>query len=671
MILSWQPVIWIDVLGALAILVLAALCVVHSLKLLKKEYDQHFHHYLFLLSLSLALFAVSRSFSHIVKQALFFLNHQHTWQQIAPFSGALNTSFLVIAFTLGIYFERSRKIYQELEQHKNHLTSLVTEQTTELIRSNDQLTLEISDRIQTEKELEDTIAEFSAVMDSIDYGILFMDNELRAQITNRAFRKIWGMEEDFVSGHPTLRDLIAYNRDNHIYGVAEEDFEAYLDERETRVYLGTIAPMEMKREDGTTLQYQCIVLPNGWRMLTYFDITELKKTQEKLVHSQKMEAIGLMAGGVAHDLNNILTGVVSYPDMLLLKLPSDSPLRRPLEIIKESGQRAAQVVADLLTVARGAASNREIHSLNSLLTQYLSSPEGMAMLTRHKGIKIKTDLANKPGNIACSPMHIKKCLMNLLNNGAESIDGEGTLLIETRSQEINQMEADFTSLKAGKYAVLSVSDTGSGIADEDIDHIFEPFYTKKVMGRSGTGLGLAIVWNTVQEHGGTITVKSDEHGTCFELYFPASEKGVAAATAGARIDQLQGTGERILIVDDEAQQRDIARKMLSLLGYRVREAASGEEAVSYLEKKAVDLVILDMLMPPGINGCETYEQIIRIHPGQPALIASGFSENSDVERAQKLGAGCYIRKPYTIEQLGTAVLETLNSARTSASEKTS
>ena len=151
--------------------------------------------------------------------------------------------------------------------------------------------------------------------------------------------------------------------------------------------------------------------------------------------------------------------------------------------------------------------------------------------------------------------------------------------------------------------------------------------------------------------------------------FPASKKDVATATAGTRLDQLQGTGERILIVDDEAQQRDIARKMLSLLGYRVREAASGEEAVSYLEKKTVDLVILDMLMPPGINGCETYEQIIRIHPGQPALIASGFSENSDVEKARKLGAGCYIRKPYTIEQLGTAVLDTLSSARRPAPEK--
>jgi nitrogen-specific signal transduction histidine kinase len=659
MTFSWQPVIWIDILGAFAILILAGLCVFHSLSLLKKGFDQHFHHYLLLLSLAFILFAVSRSFGHIVKQGLLFFNQQHIWKAIAPFSGAINTATFIIIFALGLYFERSRNIFKELERHKNHLTSLVTERTQELTKSNQQLKREVADRIRTEKELEKTIAEFTAVMNAIDYGVLFMDDHLQTRIVNRAFREIWGIPEKFIAGQPTLRELIAFNRHNNRYSVPVESFEHYMDEREAKVLQGAIAPMEIERKDGIILQYQCVVLPDGWRMLTYFDITELKKTQEQLIQSQKMEAIGMMAGGVAHDLNNILTGIVSYPDMLLLKLPEESNLRQPLEIIRNSGQRAAQVVADLLIVARGVAANREVCSLNSLLVEYLKSPEGMKMLSQHEDVKITTTLAPDLLNISCSPIHIKKCLMNLLTNGAESIDGRGTILIETKNHHVKEPLPEGLPLQPGEYAVLSITDSGMGISEQDINHIFEPFYTKKIMGQSGTGLGLAIVWNTVQEHNGGITVNSGKQGTCFELYFPVTREKLSTSSNGINLGKLQGHGELILVVDDEKQQRDIAAKMLSLLGYRVETATSGEEAVAFVGRKKVDLVILDMIMEPGINGRQTYEQISRIRPKQRALIASGFSENIEVEKAQKLGAGSYIRKPYTIEQLGVAVQKNL------------
>jgi signal transduction histidine kinase/CheY-like chemotaxis protein len=539
------------------------------------------------------------------------------------------------------------------------LALLVAEQTQELTQSNRQLNEEISERVQTEKKLEKTIAEFSAVMDSIDYGILFMDDHLQARIVNRAYRNIWRIPDSFIAGRPTMRELMAFNRHSNIYNVPDEEFERYMDEREAKVRQGAIAPSELKRNDGITLQHQCVVLPDGWRMLTYFDITELKKTQEKLVQSQKMEAIGMMAGGVAHDLNNILTGIVSYPDMLLLKLPKESDLRQPLEVIRESGQRAAQVVADLLTVARGVAANREACSLNSLLLEYLKSPEGVKMLSLHEKVRIEINLAPDLLNISCSPIHIKKCLMNLLTNGAESIDGSGTLSIETKNQSVEYPLPENLHLESGDYVVLSITDSGIGIAEEDINHIFEPFYTKKVMGQSGTGLGLAIVWNTVQEHDGGITVHSDKQGTCFELYFPVTREKLSTSSNGINVGQLKGNGELILVVDDEKQQRDIADKMLSILGYLVETVASGKEAVAFVTRKKVDLVILDMIMDPGINGRRTYEQMIRIRPKQRALIASGFSENIEVEKAQKLGAGSFLRKPYTIEQLGIAVKKNL------------
>jgi CheY-like chemotaxis protein len=249
--------------------------------------------------------------------------------------------------------------------------------------------------------------------------------------------------------------------------------------------------------------------------------------------------------------------------------------------------------------------------------------------------------------------------MNLLTNGAESIDGQGTLSIETKNQSVEKPLPENLHLEPGDYAVLSITDSGTGIGEQDIDHIFEPFYTKKIMGQSGTGLGLAIVWNTVQEHDGGITVDSDKQGTCFELYFPGTREQLSSSSIGVNFGQLHGHGERILVVDDEKQQRYIADKMLSLLGYRVDTVASGEEAVAFVTRQKVDLVILDMIMDPGINGRQTFEQIIRVRPKQRALIASGFSENIEVEKAQKLGAGSFLRKPYTIEQLGVAVQKNL------------
>ncbi len=179
------------------------------------------------------------------------------------------------------------------------------------------------------------------------------------------------------------------------------------------------------------------------------------------------------------------------------------------------------------------------------------------------------------------------------------------------------------------------------------------------MGKSGTGLGLAVVWNSVQDHNGYINIKSSEKGTVFELYFPVTRQKVAAAKEEVPLEVYLGHGERILVVDDEERQREIACGLLTELGYAAESVSSGEEAVEYVKKHPVDLIILDMIMPKGINGRETYEEIAKIRPGQKAIIASGFSETKDVKLAQKLGAGKYMRKPYTMKKIGVFVKEEL------------
>jgi signal transduction histidine kinase/ActR/RegA family two-component response regulator len=397
------------------------------------------------------------------------------------------------------------------------------------------------------------------------------------------------------------------------------------------------------------------------------EIQERKKAQEeqlrlesRLHQSQKMEAIGLMAGGVAHDLNNILAGVVGYPDILLASLPQDSNLRQPLENIRNSGRRAAEVVADLLTIARSSANPRETANLNMIILQYLDSLEFQRLKSVYPNVSFVLDCDKNLANIRCSVSHIKKCLMNLVVNGVESISDTGRLRISTRSQDIECDERSGDQvIKKGRYAVLSVEDSGHGIEDEHLAHIFEPFYSRKKMEFSGSGLGLTVVWNAMQEHGGGIRVSSSSEGTTFELLFPATTKVLSEQENAVPLDHLLGNQETIMVVDDEELLLDVACGMLTALNYKVVTKKSGEEAIAYLRTADVDLIILDMIMKPGMNGQQTFEEILRIRPGQRAIIASGFAKNDDVNHVLERGAGSYLRKPYTTLALGKAIQDCL------------
>jgi CheY-like chemotaxis protein len=195
--------------------------------------------------------------------------------------------------------------------------------------------------------------------------------------------------------------------------------------------------------------------------------------------------------------------------------------------------------------------------------------------------------------------------------------------------------------------LCSISDTGEGITNNDLKRIFEPFYTKKVMGRSGTGLGLAVVWGTVKDHHGYINVQSEKgKGSTFTLYFPMTREYITAEGVAASISEYMGKGESILVVDDVKEQRDLAAGMLRTLNYSVSSVSSGEEAVVHLKEHEVALMVLDMIMDPGMDGLDTYRSILEIRPKQQAIIVSGFSESDRVHDAQGLGAGAYVRKPY-------------------------
>jgi len=217
----------------------------------------------------------------------------------------------------------------------------------------------------------------------------------------------------------------------------------------------------------------------------------------------------------------------------------------------------------------------------------------------------------------------------------------------------------YEDVDIGEYAVLAVEDNGPGISSDDLERIFEPFFTKKVMGRSGTGLGLTVVWNVVHDHEGYIDVISDKQETKFELYFPITREAITGQTSPVPLEDLYGHGEMILVIDDVESQREISCRLLEALRYKTKAVSGGEAAIDYLKEHRVDLLLLDMIMDPGINGRETYERIKKIHPKQKAIIVSGFAETDQVKETLKLGAGQYIKKPVTLEELGQAVKEEL------------
>ncbi|MDD2715285.1 MAG: PAS domain S-box protein [Candidatus Wallbacteria bacterium] len=384
-----------------------------------------------------------------------------------------------------------------------------------------------------------------------------------------------------------------------------------------------------------------------------------KLLEERLARAEKMELLGLLAGGVAHDLNNILSAVIGYPEILLSMVEPGHRMVKPLTAIRDSGERAAAVVQDLLTLTRRGVADKKIINLNNLIKEYLISPEHCFLSSHFPDITVSMELADELLNISGSSHHLIKSISNLLINAAEAMPAGGKISIMTENRFLDRNISGYMNVLKGEYAILSVSDEGTGIDSADLKKIFEPFYTKKSMGSSGTGLGLTVVWGTIQDHQGYIDVKSNKRGTSFELFFPASRDKIVIDSQ--QISELGGNGELILVVDDMPEQRELAMELLKSLGYNVSLAASGKSAVDFLQKEKADLVLIDMIMDPGWDGLDTFREIKKIVPLQKAVVMSGFSKTESVTETLNLGANTYLKKPFSLKSLALAVKKALES----------
>lgn len=384
-----------------------------------------------------------------------------------------------------------------------------------------------------------------------------------------------------------------------------------------------------------------------------------RELQQKLSRSRRLESLGILAGGVAHDLNNILGPLVTYPDILLRRLqPEQQETRKILIRMRDSAGKAAGVIRNLLTLGRRGNIDLTTIDLNLLLNDYFESFDFQDLQQRIPHVKLRREFETNIGAINASSHHLTQVIMNLVINAYESMNSPGELLVETRLMELTEPLAGYQTVAPGRYARIRVQDTGDGISPDKLERIFEPFYTEKELGSSGSGLGLAVVYGVMQDLNGSIDVRSTEgEGACFNLYIPCLEEPVAPVLGPQ--PSLEGE-QRILVVDDLEEQREVATLTLESIGYTVKTAVHGHNALEILNEQTFDLVVLDMIMESDFDGLDTYLEIRRIRPDQKCIIASGYAENDRVKQALQAGVGAYVAKPYTIEAIGTAIRKELD-----------
>jgi len=502
---------------------------------------------------------------------------------------------------------------------------------------------------ENEKKYKDLSQEFNALLDAIPDSILLQSRDLEIVWANRAAMA------NFNEGIENLAERHCYKL-LHQTSVPHNGcpvLESFDTGRPAKGIIPItdrvweIRAVPVKNEHGEIAN----VIEIGR------DITEMKKLEQQLVHSQKMEAIGQLAGGIAHDFNNIITAMIGYGNLVLMKIPEDDPARHYVEQILVTADRATELTQGLLAFSRKKVLNMQPVKLNDLVKGLQS------FLARIIGeqIEIETDLCKQQIVIYADSSQVEQVLMNLATNARDAMAGGGRLSLKTETSELDDGFVKVHGYgEPGKYACISVTDTGVGMDEETTKRIFEPFFTTKEAGK-GTGLGLSIAYGIIKEHNGYILVYSRlGTGTTFRIYLPMIENAVQKHEI-PQYNEPQGGGETILVAEDDAPVREITSKLLREYGYTVIEAVDGEDALRKFadSHENVHLLILDVLMP-NKGGREVADEVRQRNPGIKVLFASGYPLDLLVNKSILQEGENFFTKPIAPRELLYKVREVLD-----------
>jgi two-component system, cell cycle sensor histidine kinase and response regulator CckA len=391
------------------------------------------------------------------------------------------------------------------------------------------------------------------------------------------------------------------------------------------------------------------------------DVTERKQLEAQLRHSQKLEAVGMLAGGVAHDFNNLLTAIGGYSELALKRLQAGDPLRQNIEEIKKAADRATALTRQLLAFSRKQVLQPKVLDLNEVVLEL----EKMLQRLIGGDVELRTVLDQDLGSIKADPGQIEQIIVNLVINSRDAMPRGGRLTIETRNVYLDEdYAASHVSVKPGRFVMIAVSDTGFGMDAQTQARIFEPFFTTKETGR-GTGLGLSMVYGIVKQSGGNIWVYSESgQGTTFKVYLPRIDEVAVEFTQGIEEETDLHGSETILLVEDEEMVMDITRSVLELYGYRVLTATNGNEALVVIEnhKEPIDLLLTDVIMP-GMSGRELADRFAESRPETKVIFMSGYTDSA-IEHQGVLETGAnFIQKPFATDGMARRVREVLDAPR--------
>jgi two-component system cell cycle sensor histidine kinase/response regulator CckA len=508
---------------------------------------------------------------------------------------------------------------------------------------------DITERKRAIEALRDSEEKYRTVLEANPDPVVVYDIEGKVVYFNPAFTRIFGWSlgerlgrrmDLFVPEENWSETKMMRNR-----VLAGESFSGIESRRYTKE--GQIIPVSisgavLRDMDGN---------PVG-SVINLRDISEQKNLESQLQHAQKMEAVGTLAGGIAHDFNNLLQAIQGYTELLLMRKKEGEPGFRELGEVIRASKRGAELTQQLLTFSRKVESKRKPLDLN----QEVGELRQLLERTLPKMIEVEFNLAHDLRTINADSAQLKQVLMNLAVNAKDAMPEGGKIVIETQNITLDQEFCQkYAEVKPGDYVLLSMADTGHGMEKETLEHIFDPFYTTKEVGK-GTGLGLAIVYGIVKNHDGYVMCYSRPgSGTSFRIYLPVSERATEDEEAGESLvakSPPMGGDETILLVDDEEFIRELGVDVLGQAGYTVLTARNGEQALEVYRKEQahIDLIILDLIMP-GMGGSKCLAELRKISPQARVLIASGYSPDASTKGTLEAGAAGFINKPYDNKQL--------------------